>query len=198
MKCKNITGHNTMTIGIIGISHGVGTTHLAIMLAVFLSVVYGQKGIVAELNDSDSLRQAGIILNNLFPKNNKLIKMISIRPSDIEQLSQVLSAGHDFVIIDFGCDYESARNQFLMCNMKIVVGSLSLWKLGDYVGFMVQREKDGVAKGWEYLASSGPAEAVGYLKKQFKINVSLIPCETDPFSLHEESLDFLHRLTGRL
>lgn len=186
-----------MAVGIMGTAGKTGATHLAVMLAVFLSAVAGTRVALAEMNDGGCFRQAGIILSNHFPlKYKKMKRLISIyTQSDGSEIAGLMSGGYDYVIIDFGCDFERGRQQFLMCGAKLVVGSLSWWKIHEYVGFVVRTEGETSRNRWKFLAVSPAPEGIRYLRKEFGISVGVIPCEPDPFCLGAQSMDFLQELT---
>lgn len=185
------------SVGIMGTAGQTGVTHLSVMLAVFLSAVAGARVALAEMNDSGCFRQAGIILsNNFHSKYGKIKKLISIyTQSDSSQIAGLMSEGYDYVIIDFGCDFERNRQQFLMCGAKLVVGSLSWWKIHEYVGFAARTKREASRNKWKFLAVSPVREGIRYLSKELGISVGAIPCEPDPFCLGEQSMDFLQELT---
>lgn len=185
------------SVGIIGTACKTGVSHLAVMLAVFLSAVAGARVALAEINGCGCFRQAEIILSNNFSKKySKIKRLISIyTQSDSSEIAGLMSEGYDYVIIDFGCDFEQNRQQFLMCGAKLVVGSLSWWKIHEYVGFAARIRGEASRNRWKFLAVSPIPEGMRYLKKEFGISVSAIPCEPDPFCLGEQSMDFLQELT---
>ncbi len=185
----------TRVIGIIGTGSGVGATHLAIMLSVFLSYITGRKTALVEKNDSGCFRQAEIILQNMKWNNKKTIKEISIyKQASSSELSNIMASGFEFVVVDFGHNLEDNQDQFLMCNAKIVVGSLSLWKIHELVGFLAKIENEPSKKYWAYLMSSPIQKGQKYLRNKFKLNVQVIPYEPDPFYLRGETMNFLKDL----
>lgn len=189
----------TVTIGILGTGAAVGTTHLAFMLAVFLSSVMGRTTALVEHNDSQCFRQAEIILRNLKTRNISKIKKISIfKHTDDQELSKIIESGFEYVVVDFGKNFLEAKSLFYMCTSKMIVGSLSLWRIQEYVEFLVRREKEGARAHWAYLATSPIQEGQQYLKHKLGIRVQVIPFEPDPFSLGKDSLDFLQSLCDRL
>ncbi|MCM1308302.1 MAG: hypothetical protein NC223_06860 [Butyrivibrio sp.] len=187
----------TASVGVIGTAGNTGVTHLCVMLAVFLSAVAGARVALAEMNGSGCFRQAEIILdNNFHSKYCKIKKLISIyTQSDCSKIAELMSEGFDYVVIDFGCDFEMNRQQFLMCGAKLVVGSLSWWKIHEYVGFAARIRGEASKNRWKFLAVSPIPEGIRYLKKEFGISVGVIPCEPDPFCLGGQSMDFLQELT---
>lgn len=200
MKKRSVivkSNRKALAVGIMGTAEGTGATHLSIMLAVFLSAVAGGRVALAEMNGTGCIRQAGIILSNNFHcKYNKIKKLISIHvQSDCSEVAGLMSGGYDYVVIDFGCDFERSRQEFLMCGAKLVVGSLSWWKIHEYVGFAARTEGEASRNRWKFLAVSPVAEGIRYLKKELGISVGVIPCEPDPFCLGEQSMEFLRELT---
>lgn len=186
----------TVVIGLMGVGRNSGVTHLGFMLSTYLAFVMGEKVAYVENNNSGCFRQAGIILeNNFHGKTKKLFKMISIfMQSDSSKLAEIIAKDFDFVIVDFGSDFENNRNQFLMCNIKIVTGSLSWWNIHKYVGFLAGTEGETSRKSWVFAGISPVKEGIRYLRHEFGIRVHLIPPEPDPFCLGLESLDFFGRL----
>ena len=185
-------------IGIMGTHRGAGTTHLAMMLSVFLGIVKGEKIALVEMNGSDCFRQAKIIRSILDTKKNKTFyKKISIfEQSELNDLGEIVSRGYSYVIVDFGSCYEVNREPFLLCNVKIVVGSLSWWKLQYYVSFLAKSECDKSRNFRTYLANCFTEGGKKYLYGKFNIRVKEIPYVPDPYSLDEKSMAFLHKLVG--
>ena len=192
--------NNTLeVIGVIGTEHAVGTTHFSCMLGVFLSMVKGYKVAVVELKSPGSIRQAGRIFKRLnIPRMKKVIKIISLyTESDEIELSEIISMDYDYVIVDYGCDFARYKKSFLMCPHKMVVGSLSWWRLQNYVTFIAKNSVEKSYKHWFFMATSPVKEGIRYLNREFKIQVKEIPYEPDPFVL-KNSLEFLHKITEKM
>ena len=186
-------------IGVIGTERGVGATHLSLMLGVFLSIVKGYKVAVVELNHPGSIRQAGVILKSIKPFfRKKLLNLITLyTESDEAELSEVISMEYDYVIVDYGCDFNKNKKSYLMCPHKIVIGSLSWWRLHNYVAFIANNSAEKSIKHWLFMATSPVKEGIRYLNREFKIEVEEIPYEPDPFML-KNSLDFLHKISEKM
>lgn len=186
-------------IGVIGTEHLVGTTHFSCMLGVFLSIVKGYKVAVVELNTPGSIRQAGRIFKRLkIGRINKALKIITLyTESDEIELSEVISMDYDYVIVDYGCNFDKYKKSYLMCPYKMVVGSLSWWRLHNYVSFLAENSAEKSLKHWFFMATSPVKEGIRYLNREFKIYVEEIPYEPDPFML-KNSLGFLHKITEEM
>lgn len=194
MKSRTVTE----TIGVSGIMEGTGATHFCIMLAVFMTAVAAKKVALVEMNKTGCIRQAGIILEGFHARAGKLMRKVSIfTQTDEYSLSEIVSSGYDCVIIDFGVYDECNRASFLMCDRKIVVGSLSWWKIQHYVNFLASHKETKTACKWEYMAVTPVKAGIRYLRHTFGINVRIIPYEPDPFSLSGNTLDFMVDFFGK-
>lgn len=172
---------------------GVGTTHLAVMMAVFLSMVRGEKVAIVEMNSKGCLRQAEHIRSN-FDKNlsKNIKKRISIfSQSDITDIAQIVSSDYGYVVLDYGNEYDTYKQFFLLNNLKIIVGSLSWWKLQFYVAFLAKIEGQWDRRCFHYLATNVADKQWKYLKRHMGISVREIPYEPDPYRLSKVTLAFL-------
>lgn len=179
----------TVLIGVIGTGEHVGTTHFCIMLSVFMSVVKGKKVAYAEMNDSGCLRQATETFGD---KIKKIFSIYDMTEADIPTL---LLKEYDYIIVDFGKTFDLNRENFLRCNRKIAVGSLSWWKFQEYVLFMVKTAKERTRRSWAYLCVNPVKHTVKYIRKNFDVCPTAVPCEPDPLKLTKESLNFLEQFT---
>ena len=181
-----------------GTGSGVGTTHLSIMITIFLSMVQGNKVAFVEMNSKGCIRQAEIIRSNIDKHNNKIFKRkVSIlTQSDINDISEIVSSDYGYVIFDYGEEYDTYKKLFLLNNVKIVVGSLSWWKLQTYVSFLAKTEGDRTGTTWKYLGNNISDKPRNYMKKAMGIAVKEIPYEPDPFCLSGKALEFLSEFTS--
>lgn len=192
----NISRHNTVTIGIIGTCDGAGVTHMVLMIAVYLAFVKGYRIAIVEMNDSGNLRQAEIIRSSLDRAGYKYYKKkISILSKpEMNDISQLISDNYDYVIFDYGSDYGTNNKLFLLNNIKIVIGSLSWWKLQFYVSFFAKTENENSRRKWMFLGNNVYRKAKKYLEHTFKISIETIPYEPNPFELSQNTLLFLTKL----
>ena len=186
---------STELIGIMGTAHGVGTTHFCCMLGVFFAIVKGYRIAIVEANDTGCFRQAGIILSTFKHKISKIISIYT--QSDISELSRIVSMGYDYVIVDYGCDFNAAKESFLMCPRKIIVGSTVWWKFHSYVAFLVATKKERSSDRWIFTTTNPNRKLIKYLEKEFHKDIISIPYEPDPFFL-KDSINFWHHLTEKI
>lgn len=195
------TNIRTTTIGVTAATPGGGATHCAVLCATFLSAVMGFRVALTHLTQKDCLRQAEMIHNSLNPR--KIIQnKISIygQPGDVSVSELVTLTGEErfqYVVIDFGYYRNFDRQSFLLCNVKLAVGSLSWWKLPFYAEFLEQIKMRPESRNWEFLGTGAIPAGVSYLKQEYGIFVRAVPQEPDPFLLHKDSLHFWQELTGK-
>lgn len=194
MKSRTVTE----IIGVSGITGGTGVTHLCIMLSVFMTAVASKKVALVEMNDSGCIRQAGIILEGFHAKAGKLMKKVSIfTQTDEYSLSEIVSSGYDCVVIDYGVYDECNKPSFLMCDRKIIVGSLSWWKIQHYVNFMASHREIKTVSKLEYMTLTPVRTGMRYLRHNFGLHIRIIPYEPDPFVLSSKTLDFMVDFFGK-
>ena len=182
-----------------GTHRGAGATHLAMMLSVFFGIVKGERVALVEMSGRGCFRQAKIIRSVLDNKKNKMFyKKISIfEQSELNDLGEIISKGYSYIIVDFGSNYEVNRETFLLCNVKIIVGNLSWWKVQYYVALLAKCENEKSNSFWTYLANCCTDKGLKYLSGKFRIRIKEIPYVPDPYSLDGKELDFLYKLTSK-
>ena len=116
---------------------------------------------------------------------------------EMDMFSHDTLVGYEYVIVDYGCNYNTAKDSFLMCPCKIIVGSTGWWKLHSYVAFMVNATKEKSSDRWIYTTTNPINKHIRYLEKEFHKEIISIPYEPDPFFL-KNSIDFWHHLTEKI
>lgn len=110
---------NVKTIGFFGSSHGVGTTHIAVLLAVFIARKTGKKTAYVEFNSSgDCLRFKK--LKNMIPNNLELIPSVTQ-----SKYTELLNDGYEVFVVDFGSDLSESFSELLRCDVKCVISILN-------------------------------------------------------------------------
>lgn len=106
----------------------------------------------------------------------------------------ILNEDYEYIIYDFGCDYEKNQNEFLRCSKKIVVGSLSEWKYTQYCIFLDNMAEERKKGKWEFLELFGNGYAMDNFRKKYKIEIKQIPFEPDAFMIHGCNFEFFNQL----
>lgn len=180
---KNIAINKTLSIGIIGVSHGVGVTHTAIMLASYLSKSY--RVAVIELNQSKDYEIIGIATKGDVVSTKKFFKYKKVMYYwDINYASFLskYKEDYDIIILDIGT-YETGCDidEYIRADINLVIGHGIDWKLREITRFKALTREYDSSNRWQYC--------VPYMKKKFlkeieaNINnkVYTIPFNCNPF-----------------
>lgn len=192
-------GYGKLVIGITGVYPGAGATHLGLMLASCISEGLGMKTAYLhwqENGDMDSLREY------FFGKKENVSSRASFTVSDVtfypcpkpDGTAEIHGMGYGCIIMDFGSDYREPRDEFLRCDKKVAVGSLTPWKRCRMEEFI--READGVAgsREWIYAVNHARNREAAAAARQFGRRFAVIPGEKDPFYLSPDAMAFTRNL----
>lgn len=190
----------TVTVGIIGSSSGVGTTHLAIMLAGFLSSKEHKKTASIELNHAGAFSE----IKEIYCVEEINLDEISVnfRLNGVDyyprqsgnQLAEIFQKSYDYLIFDLGSEWESNKNEFLRCNIGCIVGSFSEWKLYQFERFVYMLKQLEVKDDFHFVTAFGLHKLKKNFEKKHHIHIDVVPFEPTPFVLHKETFAFFERL----
>lgn len=182
-----------------GTERSVGVTHLAFMMANYYANVCGYSVAVLELCVTNSFRQAEVIYNRKSRPDHEYFHIDSItfyKNAGVETISETLIHNYDYVILDFGNCLSEWHDEFIRCSKKIVVGSLSWWRIHNYADFLAITEEERTRKNWIFLGTSYIKRGAVHLKRNFGVSIISMYYEADPLYLGRESVDFLSRIAG--
>lgn len=186
-------------IGVLGCGPGTGTTHLALMLAGYLSGSRHKKTLLVQ-RDADpaygrlqracqgQTEEAG--RQKVFP----VFGFTCCRNATHRELTDLLNESYELVIIDFGSGYEANRDEFKRCDRQIVTGSLCAWKREVYLGFLEDRAKEKGNASILYTAQFASSREIKEIARLTKIRMRPVPFAPNPFALNEESRRFVREL----
>ena len=178
------------TIGIIGTATGVGVTHLALSLSNFLVIEQGKRVMLADFS-------AGRELGHVPVTPKKCAYGVTYAVDwDIKRMPQLMNEAFDFLILDFGSDWQNNREEFLRCSKKIVLGSLQPWKKEQYDRRMQELEKETGFEHWDYCALFGEKEEKKYFMQTYHLTLRLVPFFENPYRLGKKEFLFLQEFTG--
>lgn len=179
-------------VGIMGVCRGVGTTHMALLLANCMANGMKIKTAVVEYNDHNDylgiLKESGV---------HGEIRQFTYGGIDFyrnvqeKQLSELIACGYDVVIVDMQYGQNESMREFLRCNIRIVVSGLNLWQIGALKTFI---KNENLSPSLYICASHccNPDLAKA-IQKEYKVLVKEIPTERDPFRVSAEGLyEILH------
>ena len=180
------------TIGFFGVDSGVGTTHLAIAAANYAVNEWGVPAAVAELGDRPCIRDLDVGGQD---KDHFEIDGVGYYPHmEPAQMPQLLNGTYRYLMLDMGCD-ENCWQEFLRCDLKYVVASLSPWRIRKAENFMDMHEKEHYEHYFTALLTvTGSVYEKKKFQRKYHVPVRTIPFIADPFWLGKDQLSFFQEL----
>ncbi len=187
-------------IGIVGLGHGAGVTHLAVMMGNYLSGACGLKTAVLEWNGQRDFKKM---------EQECLGRQMGRRPftvpdgdysagADERVLTACINLNYQHIIIDFGGISVENRTEFFRCDRKLVVASLSEWQIEAFWEFLRQEGKAG-KRSWTYLTAFGSEETRIEIVRRLKLPIVRIPLSVDAFTVTREMMRWFEELlTARI
>ena len=171
---------------------GVGTTHLAIAAANYAANEWGIPAAVAELGNRPCIRDL-----DLYGQAGDHFEMDGVgyypqmEPTDMPGL---LNSTYRYLMLDMGCD-ESCWQEFLRCDLKYIVASLSPWRIRQAEYFMEQHKNDNSKNYFTALLTvTGNVYEKKKFQRKYHVPVRTIPFIADPFRLVKDQLTFFQEL----
>ena len=177
---KNMKGR--IVIGLIGSHHGVGVTHTGLMLSFYLSEEVGLKTAFLECNKNYDLQ----LIEEAYEWQKREKGTFSFRnltchkgvtPS---QIPHIFGEDYEALVLDFGTDLATNREEFLRCGKKIVVGGSSEWDIQKLERFAKEAEPLKGSEAWFYFIPQGNERTVAKIRGVIKRKVWAVPTVSDP------------------
>lgn len=180
------------TIGFYGVASGVGTTHLAIAAANFAVNEWGVPAAVAEFGSHPCIRTMDVCGHG---GDHFEAEGVECYPQmESAQMPRLLNGAYRYLMLDMGCD-ESSWQEFLRCDLKYVVASLSPWRIRQAEYFMELHEND---HSINYITALLTVTGNVYEKKRFQrtyhVPVRTVPFIADPFRPAKDQMSFFQEL----
>lgn len=140
-----------LSIGVLGTERGSGVTHLALAAANYIHSGIGRKTAVLELSGRNELQE---FIRKEGNTENELLGVKYFFENEASQVPDLYNLEYEAYVLDLGTDYKTAREEFLRCDTKIVIGSISPWKASKYEYFMEQIGFE-TYKKWEFMVLYG-------------------------------------------
>lgn len=187
------------TIGILGVENKVGVTHLAIMLGNYMNAKLHKNTAILEVNQTGAFFELSTNYASSNMKKNDFKSFIISGVTyyygiNIEMIGKVFSRDHDCIIIDFGAKNTRKTEEFLKCNIQLVVGNLNPWNSQRMIqcieDFVIREQIDKI----KYIIQFGSKEEIHQIKNAYEISIFATPFEPDPFLIHGYNFGFLDTL----
>ncbi len=180
--------NKTITIGLLGISRGVGVTHTAIMLAQMLSKK--NKIALIELNDNRHFEEIGRLTQGdgfLEQKGFVYNKIHYFWDLPFGQFITRHREQFDFVILDLGDDQQLRdMDEFVRADIRIVVGHGMDWKLKEVSTFNQKTRVYDPNDKWNYIIPFMDKKAITEVRALVNCKVFPLPYNMNPFIPSQE------------
>lgn len=192
-------GFSLCTIGIMGTQRGVGVTHLAIMLGNYINAKYYKSTAILEINQTGAFEE---LRKSYVDKCHEHQGFYTFSIAGVtyyykvkkEMLGMIYSQKLEYLIIDFGEMEIDYTQEFLKCNIKIVVGNLNPWNSSRLIHYMEAFIAMDYMKKIKYVTRFGTYEDIRQINNIYKTSISAAPFEPDPFLIHGGNFEFLDKL----
>lgn len=188
--CKQ-AGKRSVTIGVMGAGHGVGTTHFAVMLANYYANGCGVNTCLVRYGDGkDYMRMCREIeqeSSSSCPVSTDGFTYSGVRfcvCDNTRGLSDCLLEGYGVVIIDMSSDGETSLSEFKRCDVRLLVGSTDMWRVG--IMRKLLSDVSDILSGVMML--SGNPRVLRELEKEYKVGILKIPTEPSPLAMQSQTM----------
>lgn len=183
-----------LRIGVMGAAKGIGTTHLALMLACYYSGGCGLKTAIIESGKNDYMKiccETGTKLEDIRHFTYKHIDFNSCRMS--KQIADCLSKSYEAVIMDLYSGAQGALEEFKRCDVRIVVVATAVWKMAE-VRQTMEMLKDLDCVMAVFMPNHKGLKRIKELRHTAVFD---IPAEADPLCITSETMFRLKEFFSR-
>ena len=179
---KDRRGRFREVIGLIGTHHGVGVTHTGLLLAFYFGEELGKKTALIECNGHRDMRliEQAYEWTNEEENNFSFHQITCYKEVRSSQIPQILGEDYEYVILDFGTDLITNREELLRCSTKIVVGGRSEWDILKLKEFIRNTEVIRGSEHWICYLMRAKDQTVQKVKKDLKQRIWAVPNIEDP------------------
>lgn len=196
-------------VGIMGLARGVGATHLAIMLGMYLAhgrhckvamVEYGQHGCYEQIRREVRIKE--VRLSVKAPQRHAFsYKGIDFYESvKIPGFPGILAEIYDYIIIDMcAVDLEKRSwlfGEWLNSEISVAVSSFSPWKSRECRARLMRIMGQAAGKTVSVVSlTTKPKDCLKHRNEICK-DIKLIPWEPDPFYIRAENMLWFQHIVG--
>ncbi|NLJ95983.1 MAG: hypothetical protein GX321_02420 [Clostridiales bacterium] len=195
-KLKENNGSERKIIGLLGAHRGAGVTYTGVLIAYFFAVEKGIKTAYLECNNHRDF----IRLQNSYEWDDEddnsfsLDQITYYKQVHKSQIAGILNENYESYIIDFGTDFISAKEDFMRCTSKIIIGDRSVWNLSKTVSFLKNLELIKGSNNWIHMIPCADQRAIVRMRNISGKYFCAVPYEEDPTSLSKRTSKMFHSL----
>lgn len=147
---RGIQRKDTVIIGVFGLHSGVGTTHIALLVANYFSDIKNKAVAYLEYSGKDDVRYIQESEEGL-EEEDMIFVLRGVhyyRKIKQNELIEVRNWGFDICIIDFGNDLLRAENELMRCDLKFLIGSDAPWRDREFKLLKKISDRIGSLRSW--------------------------------------------------
>ena len=180
-----IDGRIGKIIGVVGTSQGCGSTYVGLLIANVLKKVRDSK--VAYIHMSGNYTTLHSSGDELEDRIYVYKGIIYYARGGIEDVLEALNDSYDHIIIDFGNGQLKYMKELMRCDIKVVVGLATSWKLQCFEEFLTDNEEV-ISKGkWRYVFNLTSDAVTKKLRGRYKIRAVNIGYEECFYSVENDN-----------
>ncbi len=169
-----------------GVTPGIGVTHLGISLANYSVSQERRKTAVVELSGNHAFEK---LTGTSEPFEWNRIIMYPNRRK--HQVADIINGDYEVVIFDMGCSYYKNRDELLRCDRKLILGTLAPWRKEEYIRFVREEmDEDRYARCMMFLTYNGNKKDKREFFKLTGQTVETIPYFPEPLSVEKNRYEF--------
>lgn len=186
-------------IGIVGAHSGAGATYTAFLLAFALGEELGRKTAYLECNHSCDLNR--IQNSYLWSRDEGYAFSFSnitfYKGVPVSRITEVLNEKYQSYILDFGSGLEQNIDEFLRCNIKIILGDQSEWNWQKFIQFNDSIQGIPGNESWIPIIPCISRKELGRRRRELKRAIYTIPFEPDPTEPSKHTIRLLYQLLNK-
>ena len=183
------------TIGVSGMGHCAGATHLCIALANFLCSGFFADTAYLELGGR---REISSIARKHSDDDRPFIHQRVVYYPNVtaNRLAEVLAGRYRYFVLDFGGQALHMQQAFSECSIRLVIGNICPWKKSQFArsvqkSFYNKKTKEDVVYLGNYMECKSDQREV---EKKCGINIIPVPYLPDPFRIASENFGFFEKI----
>lgn len=171
---------------------------MAIAMASYLSGVKRFRTAVAEVGKGSAVEEIeemyfGGKEKTASGKGFSLYGIDYYHVDDVSAIGWIYGEGYDCVVEDFGTEYEKYMEELVRCSMKVVLGSVNMWRYDAYLKLCTYLKSVTGGDRWFHIVGGDGDDVKRHLKQFGLSGVQRINIET-PYIIGNRQLEFFQRI----
>lgn len=190
-------------IGVMGSGPGTGVTHLCVLAANYLAGACQRRTAVMEWNSHGDFEQMRKICLGCPqtgqaeagaerpPAGFSVLGVTYYREGGRLAAAACMDGRYQDMVVDFGEYSPAVREEWMRCQIRLGVVSLSEWQLEPALKMMA---REGKGRGWTCLAAFGSEETRKEVQKRLGTVIVRIPFAADAFRIDQNLIRWFRKI----